>query len=128
MWTAVSWLSVKDGNVVVVKAARPGRSTWGGWPIFGADSSLDMQPRLEVLFSDDVARHREVSRASSNSKAPPWATKPRSLDFPRRGIISLKPIHNSEMDDAGKCAPVHLGPSGGVLGASGWTRGAQLRK
>ena len=85
MWIVVSWLSVKDGNVVVVKAARHGRSTWGGCPIGGADSSLDMQPRLEVLFSDDVSRHREVSRASSNSKASPWATKLRNSDCPRRG-------------------------------------------
>jgi hypothetical protein len=61
IWIAGSWSSVKDGDIVVVKATRPTTMTWEGWPIHGADSSLDVQLGLEVLFSDDVARHREVS-------------------------------------------------------------------
>jgi len=34
-------------------------------------------------------------------------------------LISLKPIHNSEMDVTGEHAPVHLGSAGQVSGAGG---------
>jgi hypothetical protein len=90
MWIAVSWLSVKNGDVVVVKAARHGRTTWGGWSIGGAHSSLDMQPGLEVLFSDDTTCHQEVL-ASSNNRAPLWATKSRSSGCPQPGSYRWSP-------------------------------------
>ena len=54
VWIAMPWSSVKDGDATVVQVAGPGRTTWRGWPIGGADSLLGRGPRHEC--SVDVVR------------------------------------------------------------------------
>lgn len=55
MWLATPpWSSVKDGVVVVVKAAGPGRTMQRGWPIVGVTPSVIESSPATVLSDNGV--------------------------------------------------------------------------